>query len=322
MVCHRRNWVVQFKPGNFSTCYAPHPGRPKTVTTPEIIDQIRELILEDRRAGFRLNQYLSNWASHVSGMGPSFIKLWTCGTSLRSGSRNAWTRIKNVNGASGMSKFRNFFGAIQMIFCRAWLVAMDETWLCHYDPETKQQSMEWRHSGSSRPKKFRVQKFAGKVLASIFFRLRRHPPHWLYSKGSNYQRRVLLTSAGENEGNLKEKRRGKVTKGVLFLHENAPAHRALATLKKLAYLGFQCLDHPPYSPDLAPSDYHLFPGLKKTIERSPFFVRRGGHCCRGDLVGRTNFWIFLSGLQRLEQGAKSALSFVGSMLKISRVWSL
>jgi hypothetical protein len=44
------------------------------------------------------------------------------------------------------------------------------------------------------------------------------------------------------------------------------AHRALATQKKLAYLGFQFLDHPPYSPDLAPSDYHLFPGLKK-IER-------------------------------------------------------
>jgi len=49
------------------------------------------------------------------------------------------------------------------------LVTIDETWLYHYDPETKQQSMEWRHSGSHRPKKFRVQKSAGKVLASIFW---------------------------------------------------------------------------------------------------------------------------------------------------------
>jgi len=88
---------------------------------------------------------------------------------------------------------------------------------------------------------------------------------------------------------LKEKRRGKITKGMLFLHDNAPAHRAYATQKKLAYLGFQCLDHPSYSPDLAPSDYHLFPGLKKTIKRSPFFFRSGGHFCRRDLVGRTNF---------------------------------
>jgi len=65
---------------------------------------------------------------------------------------------------------------------------------------------------------------------------------------------------------LKEKRRGKVTKVVSFLHDNAPAHEALATEKKLAYLGFQYLDHPPYSPDLATSDYHLFPGLKKQLK--------------------------------------------------------
>jgi len=62
---------------------------------------------------------------------------------------------------------------------------------------------------------------------------------------------------------LKEKRSGKFTKGVLFLHDNALAHRALATQMKLPYLGFRFLDHPPYSPDLALSNYHLFPGLKK-----------------------------------------------------------
>jgi len=54
------------------------------------------------------------------------------------------------------------------------------------------------------------------------------------------------------------------------MQENVPAHRALATQKKLAYLGFQCLDHPPYSPDLAPSDYDLFPGLKKQLEGRHF----------------------------------------------------
>jgi len=44
-----KNCVAQFKRGDFSTCDAHRPGRPKTVTTPEIIDQIHELILEDRR---------------------------------------------------------------------------------------------------------------------------------------------------------------------------------------------------------------------------------------------------------------------------------
>ena len=44
-----KNWVAQFKRGDLSTCDAPRPGWHKTVTTPEIIDQFHELILEDRR---------------------------------------------------------------------------------------------------------------------------------------------------------------------------------------------------------------------------------------------------------------------------------
>jgi len=44
-----RNWVAQFKRSDYSTCNVPCPGRPKTVTTAEIIDQMHELILEDRQ---------------------------------------------------------------------------------------------------------------------------------------------------------------------------------------------------------------------------------------------------------------------------------
>jgi len=43
------NWVAQFQRGDFSTCHAPLPGQPKTLTTPEINNQIHELFLEDRR---------------------------------------------------------------------------------------------------------------------------------------------------------------------------------------------------------------------------------------------------------------------------------
>ena len=173
------------------------------------------------------------------------------------------------------------------------LVTMDETWLYHYDPETKQRSVEWRLSGSpSSEKNSECKNPLEKFSPRFFWGSRRHPPpHSLSSKGPNYRRGVVLNSAGAIEGHFEggKKRRGKFTKRVLFLHDNAPAHRALAAQKKLAYLGFQCPHHPPYSPDLAPSDYRLFPGLKKTTEMSPFFVRRGGHCCRGDLVGRTTF---------------------------------
>ena len=68
---------------------------------------------------------------------------------------------------------------------------------------------------------------------------------------------------------LKEKHNGKITKVILFLYDNAPDHPAVATLKKLAYLVFQ-YQHPPYSPDLAPSDYHLFPGPNKQLKGRHF----------------------------------------------------
>ena len=95
------------------------------------------------------------------------MKIWTCGSSPLSGSRNAWRQI---------IKRQQYQSSEQILeFCRrdpnnflSRLVTMDETWLYPYDPETKQQSMYWRHSGSPRPNKFRVQKSAGKILESIF----------------------------------------------------------------------------------------------------------------------------------------------------------
>jgi len=133
--------------------------------------------------------------------------------------------------------------------------------------------------------KIRVQKSAGRFLASVFWDQGGILSIDYFPNGQTINAEYYLSLLVQ----LKETRRGKFTKGVLFLHDNAPAHRGLAIQKKLAYRGFQCLDHPPHSLDLTLSDYHLFPGLKKTIERWPFFVRRGGHCCRGDLVGRTIF---------------------------------
>jgi len=147
---------------------------------------------------------------------------------------------------------------------------MDETWLYHYDPDTQQQSMEWRHSDSPRPQKIRMQKSARKVLASIFWDRDGILLIDYLPKGQTINAEYYSFLLVQLKDILKEKRRRKVTKGVLFLHDNAPAQRALATQKKLAYLGFQYLNHPPFSPDLATSVYHLFPGLKKQLKSRYF----------------------------------------------------
>jgi len=98
---------------------------------------------------------------------------------------------------------------------------MNETWLYHYDPETKQQSMEWRHSGSLSPQKVPSAKIRWKSSRLDFLGSKRHPPHWLSSKGLNYQRGVLLILAGAIEGHFEGKRPRECHQGVLFLHDNA-----------------------------------------------------------------------------------------------------
>jgi histone-lysine N-methyltransferase SETMAR len=105
-------------------------------------------------------------------------------------------------------------------------------------------------------------KIRWKILASIFFFFFGIILIDYLPKGQTINAEYYSSLLVQLKDILREKHRGKVTKGFLFLHDNAPAHRALATQKKISYLGFQFLDYPPYSPDLAPSEYYLFPGLK------------------------------------------------------------
>ena len=163
-----------------------------------------------------------------------------------------------------------------------------------YDTETKQKSVEWRHNGSTRPKKFRVHNPLEKFSASIFFGgSRRYPPNWLPSKGQNYQRGVLIISAGAIEGHFEGKtppREGH--KGGHVFARQCPGSPGTCNPEETGLPGLPISWSPTLFSGSGPSDYHLFPGLKKIIERSPFFVRRGVHCCRWHLVGRTIFWIF------------------------------
>jgi len=69
---------------------------------------------------------------------------------------------------------------------------------------------------------------------------------------------------------INEKRPGLQKKKVLFHQDNAPCYKSILTMAKINELKFELLEHPPYSPDLAPSDFHLFLDLKKECGESVF----------------------------------------------------
>ena len=129
----------------------------------------------------------------------------------------------------------------------------------HYDP--RKSKNQWSGGIAAHPAPNNCEsKHPLKNSRLKFLGSRWHPPHWLASKGPHCQRGVLLVSAGAIEGHFEGKTPREDHQGGL---DFAFLHRALATQKKLAYLGFQYVDHPTYSLDLAPSVYHLFLGLKK-----------------------------------------------------------
>ncbi|XP_035205064.1 histone-lysine N-methyltransferase SETMAR-like [Stegodyphus dumicola] len=66
------------------------------------------------------------------------------------------------------------------------------------------------------------------------------------------------------------KRPGLKKKKIIFHQDNAPVHKGVLTIGKLQDLGYNLLSHPPYSPDVAPSNFHLFPNLKKFVSGKHF----------------------------------------------------
>uniref|UniRef100_A0A673AZF9 Tc1-like transposase DDE domain-containing protein n=1 Tax=Sphaeramia orbicularis TaxID=375764 RepID=A0A673AZF9_9TELE len=69
---------------------------------------------------------------------------------------------------------------------------------------------------------------------------------------------------------IKAKHRGKLRAGVLLLQDNVPVHTAQVAVAEAHNCGFELLPHPPYSPDLAPSDFYLFPKLKSHLRGRHF----------------------------------------------------
>lgn len=145
------------------------------------------------------------------------------------------------------------------------IVTGDETWAHHYTPETKAQSKQWRHPTSPKPKKFKTEKSAGKVMATVFWDRNGVLLVDFMPKGTTINSESYCETLKKLRRAIQNKRRGRLTKGVCLHHDNARPHVSHQTTTLLNGFGWDIINHPPYSPDVAPSDYHLFPALKKHL---------------------------------------------------------
>ena len=137
-------------------------------------------------------------------------------------------------------------------------------------PESKRQSAEWCAVGESRPKRPKTQQLAGKVMASVFWDVHGIIYIDYLERGkyinSDYYIELLVRLKDE----IAKKRPHMKKKKIIFHQDNAPCHKSMKTMAKLSELGYELLPHPPYSPDLAPSNYWLFADLKKMLQGKRF----------------------------------------------------
>jgi len=140
-----------------------------------------------------------------------------------------------------------------------------DTWVHHYQPETKQASRQWKHKESPTPTKFKVVPSVSKLVATVFWDMRgvllvEFQEHGRTVNASSYCNLLERLRTA-----IRTKRKGLLTQGVILLHDNTRPHTARLTQETVEHLGLEVLPHPPYGPDLAPSDYHLFGPMKKML---------------------------------------------------------
>ncbi|KAJ4450280.1 hypothetical protein ANN_01700 [Periplaneta americana] len=151
------------------------------------------------------------------------------------------------------------------------IVTGDETWISHSTPETKQQSMHWRHSGSPVRTKFKQTLSVWKVMCTVFWDRKGILLIDFLPRGETVNADHYCETLRKLRRAIQNKMCGMLTAGVVLLHDNARPHTARRTAAVLTKFGWELFVHPPYSPDLAPSDFHVFLHLKKFLSSGERF---------------------------------------------------
>ncbi|GBM56150.1 hypothetical protein AVEN_43879-1 [Araneus ventricosus] len=137
----------------------------------------------------------------------------------------------------------------------------DETWLHNFTPDTKSSSMTWKkHPSSLVTKKFKVSHSAGKVMLTVFWDSKGVILINFFTSGTINASHYFLTFTKLKTA-IRYKTPGLLSRGALFLDDNARPNTRKNTKEHILRLGWERLYDPAYSPDLAALDPAYSPYL-------------------------------------------------------------
>ncbi len=258
-------WYSSFREGRQSGELTPHGGRPVTASTDVLVNTISAIINEDgsltceeiaqavdiskstvhnilkKKLGLR--RVSAKWVPHLLTTEQLARRVEVC---------KQWKMILEAD--------PNYLSHV---------ITGDETWAYYHDPLTKKESSAWKHPQQSRREKVRQAKSAGKVMIIAFFddtgMIYQHQVPSKTTVNSEYYIRVL-----KNLRKHVQRKRPSISKTWVLHHDNARPHTAHKVTEFLAKYGIRTFPQPPYSPDLAPCDFALFPKLKEELRGRRF----------------------------------------------------
>lgn len=253
-----QNWFKKFRSGDFSLKDEQRSGRPTEVDD----DQIKILIEDDRHITVRdiakrLNVSHTTIENHLKCLG-LFKKL------------DIWVphELKEVHLTQRINICDMHLKRNEIDPFLKRIVTGDEKWVMYSNTVRKRSWCKLKEPAQTTSK---AELHPKKIMLSIWWDYKGVVYFELLPRNQTINSNVYCQQLTKLDEAIKEKRPELANrKGIVFHHDNAKPHTSLATREKLLEFGWEVMAHPPYSPDLAPSDYHLFRGLQNFLNGKTF----------------------------------------------------
>ena len=121
-----------------------------------------------KTAAWLWNRWLPMPAYPLDLWTPSCMVTWKCGKFLQDGFRECWPMKTRLNTLQCVRQCYHVTTVMNSAFFSS-TVTIDETWMPMFNPETKWQSAQWKHTDLPPPKKFRVTTSAEKTMVAMFW---------------------------------------------------------------------------------------------------------------------------------------------------------
>lgn len=255
-------WVTRFKDGSDDIEDEERPGRPITATTPSDIKAIADLIESNPYINFeemeaetsisrgsiftiihdhlKFRKVISRWVPHLLNDLQKAKRVESCKYNLAKFNGGQWRLCDVITG--------------------------DESWIYYRRIGRKQSNASWVAPGQPPRTVVRRNRFEPKSMITVFFRTTGPVLIDCMEKGQTINAKYYIKNCLKPAiACVEEQRPSSGAKNIKILHDNAKPHVAKIVKAHLESVGITIIDHPPYSPDLAPCDFWLFDRIKQQL---------------------------------------------------------